>query len=158
MIYGLFHCIWLSDAIVSSAGSYLFLPFSREIKTPLTEQLLCQGRIKTYPRCHLVFTALGRALCGIPVYPRQLTYAPTSQATKHRAFHSALRGPFDNLFPIRIPASRTLCGGITAVISASTVFIRFSVLYAKGIQMSTRKRQTLRFFVDFSSEGLVLYR
>lgn len=36
-------------------------------------------------------------------------------------FDCALSGPFDNLFPVCFSASQTLCMGIIAVISASTV-------------------------------------
>ena len=43
------------------------------------------------------------ALGGIPSYPRQLTYAHTSQNTLRGespcAFDCALGGPFDDLFP-----------------------------------------------------------
>ena len=34
-----------------------------------------------YPRCHLEFTITARALGRIPTYPRQMTYAHTSQNT-----------------------------------------------------------------------------
>lgn len=63
-----------------------------------------------------------RALSRIPTYPRQLTYAHTLQNTLGISpFDCTLSGPFDNLFLIRLSASRTLCKGIIDVISASTV-------------------------------------
>ena len=65
---------------------------------------------------------ISRALGGILTYPRQLTYAPTSQNTLLFGFQCALSGPFDGLFPTRLSASRILCGGIAAFISASTVY------------------------------------
>ena len=43
------------------------------------------------------------------------------------AFPCALRGPFDELFPTRFPASRALCGGIFTVISASTVWMKYAI-------------------------------
>ena len=46
---------------------------------------VCQGRIIANPRCHLA-SRPGRALCRIPAYPRQLTYASTSQATPQLRF------------------------------------------------------------------------
>ena len=66
-----------------------------------------------------------RALSRIPSYPRQLTYASTSQNTLRDtispAFDCALSGPFDDLFLTRFSASRALCKGMIAVISASSV-------------------------------------
>ena len=89
----------------------------------------CQGRISIskhcYPRCHLEFTEMTPCTCGIPTYPRQLTYASrrTILCTfSTRAFPCALSGPFDELFHTRISAYRALCSGINAVISASTVY------------------------------------
>ena len=80
--------------------------------------MLCQGRIYfAVPPCFTV----SRALCGIRSYSRQLTYAHTSQNTRLIAFDCALRGPFGGLFPARLSPSRTLCKGIAALISASTV-------------------------------------
>ncbi len=67
-----------------------------------------------------------RLYFGILTYPRQLTYAHTLHATfigLIDALARTLRGPFDGLFHIRLSASRTLCSGIAAVISASTVSI-----------------------------------
>ena len=62
-----------------------------------------------------------RALCGIPLYPRQLTYAHTLQNTRQYAFDCTLRGPFDNLFLTQLSASWALCAVMAAVTSASTV-------------------------------------
>ena len=44
-------------------------------------------------------------------------------------FDHTLSGPFDNLFHTRLSASRALCKGIIAVISASTVcIVKFEVI------------------------------
>ena len=63
-----------------------------------------------------------RALSEIPTYLRQFTLAQTSQNTRDYPFDCALSGPFDNLFLTRLSAPRALCEGITAVISASSVY------------------------------------
>ena len=87
----------------------------------------CQGRITfAVPPCFTV----PRALCGIPSYSRQLTYAHTSQNTPPRAFDCALRGPFGGLSPARFSAPRTLCEGMTALISASTVSYEITEILA----------------------------
>ncbi|MDO4426222.1 MAG: hypothetical protein Q4D17_10730, partial [Planctomycetia bacterium] len=60
----------------------------------------------------------------IPTYPRQLTYANTSQNTQHRnprVFDCALSGPFAELGSVRLSPSRTLCEAMISFISASTV-------------------------------------
>ena len=62
-----------------------------------------------------------RALKGILSYSRQLTYASRRRILGLQAFDCALRGPFGGLFPARLSPSRTLCKGIAALISASTV-------------------------------------
>ena len=107
-----------------SAGAWL----TEKTKSPLTDFYFCQGRImhNNYnPRCHLEFTGNPCALSRIPSYPRQLTYASTSQNTLRDtispAFDCALSGPFDDLFLTRFSASRALCKGMIAVISASSV-------------------------------------
>ena len=80
--------------------------------------MLCQGRIYfAVPPCFTV----SRALCGIQSYSRQLTHASRRRILSLPAFDCALRGPFGGLFPARFSASRTLCEGIAALISASTV-------------------------------------
>ena len=84
------------------------------------EQCICiiRGATLDSQQCKSRCCALGRILS----YPRQLTYAHTSQNTLWQAtFDCALSGPFDNLFLAWLPASQALCGGIIAVISASTV-------------------------------------
>ena len=56
--------------------------------------------------------------------PRQLTcavYVAEYSAASIAAFDCTLRGPFDGLFPTRLSATRALCEGIIAFISASTV-------------------------------------
>lgn len=59
-----------------------FFP-GRNAKTPVPDNF-CQGRAYPYARgatlLHGPFT--GRALSGVPTYPRQLTYAHTSQNTQ----------------------------------------------------------------------------
>ena len=95
-------------------------------KKSLTD-ILCQGRI-SHSRCHPASRS-DRALCGIPSYPRQLTYAPRRRILSPPAFDCALRGPFGGLFPTRLSPCRarcarlcrTLCKGMAALISASTV-------------------------------------
>jgi hypothetical protein len=65
---------------------------------------------------------MSRALSRIPAYPRHMTSAcNVAEYSGNSPFDCALRGPFDNLFLTRLSASRTLCKGIIAVISASTV-------------------------------------
>ena len=104
-------------------------------KKSLTD-ILCQGRISfAVPPCFTV----SRALCGIRSYSRQLTYASRRRILSLPAFDCALRGPFGGLFPARLSPCRarcagwdsirgacakhyrTLCKGIAALISASTV-------------------------------------
>ena len=85
-----------------------------------------------------------RALSRIPTYPRQLTYAHTSQNTQHRNavfFDCALSGPFDNLGFARLPPAQTLCEIMITVISASTVCNLFHLL-----QYSTAPVLVKRFF------------
>ena len=80
---------------------------------------------KHYPRCHLDLQQWRCTLSRIPAYPRQLTYAHTSQNTRYNidyTFDCALSGPFDNLFLTWFSAPQALCKGIIAVISASTVW------------------------------------
>ena len=61
-------------------------------------------------------------LAGYPLYPRQITSAcNVAEYFVNVTFHCALSGPFDNLFLTRLSASRALCKGMIAVISASTV-------------------------------------
>jgi len=63
-----------------------------------------------------------RALSRIPTYPRHFTLAcSVAEYSVQNTFDCALSGPFDNLFPAGFSASPTLCMGIIAVISASTV-------------------------------------
>ena len=63
-------------------GKTSFFP-GRNTKTPVPDNF-CQGRAYPYARgatlLHGPFT--GRALSGVPTYPRQLTYAHTSQNTR----------------------------------------------------------------------------
>ena len=117
-------------ALVAPAGAK---PSSKKSLT----DILCQGRI-SHSRCHPVSRS-DRALCGIPSYPRQLTYAPRRRILSLPAFDCALRGPFGGLFPARLSSCRarcarwesirgacarlcrTLCKGMAALISASTV-------------------------------------
>ena len=92
------------------------------------KRLLCQGRACS-PRCHLVSRPC-RALCEIPSYLRQLTYAPTSHDTGRpgcpATVHRALRGPFGNLRPTRFPAPRALCACTAALTSTSTVWFKLA--------------------------------
>ena len=46
-----------------------------KIKSPCCDAFISQqGRIILYSRCHLASRTIIRTLCGIPAYPRQLTY------------------------------------------------------------------------------------
>jgi len=95
-----------------------------ENKTSLTEMNFLPRTNKTLIRgATLIHGHDSRALDGVPTYPRQLTYAHTSQNTRYKIFDCALSGPFDNLFLTRLSAPRALCRGIIAVISASTVSV-----------------------------------
>jgi len=53
----------------------------------LDSSVVCQGRMKI--RGATLIHGRSRALCGIPAYPRQLTYAPTLQNTLCRAHLTA---------------------------------------------------------------------
>lgn len=93
----------------------------------------------------------GRALCGVPSYPRQLTYALTSWSTPLAVcqvqlpwFDHALSGPFDDLFLTRLSAARALWKGIIAVISASTVCCCVLV-YHVSPPLSTGQNQICHF-------------
>ena len=98
-------------------SSFFIFHSSFGMKKSLTD-MLCQGRIYfAVPPCFTV----SRALCGIRSYSRQLTYASRRRILSLPAFDCALRGPFGGLFPARLSPSRTLCKGIAALISASTV-------------------------------------
>ena len=56
------------------------------------------GNSSESPRCHLDSRVFPCALCRIPAYPRQLTYAHTSQNTQtEKSFDCALGGPFGRL-------------------------------------------------------------
>ena len=92
----------------------------RTEKTPVPDNFVKDGRrTLAVPPC---FTAVVcRALCGVPTYSRQLTYAHTSRNTRRNAVPRALSGPFDRQFLTQLSAPRALCRGIAAVISASTV-------------------------------------
>ncbi len=80
------------------------------------------------PRIH----GMTRALSRIPSYPRHCNVCLRRRRIlgKIISFDCALSGPFDNLFPVRFSASRALCMGIIAVISASVVScIRLTKIY-----------------------------
>ena len=60
--------------------------------------LSCQGRISFIRGATLIY-GFAHTLCGIPAYPRQLTYAPRRVILRvFPAFPRALSGPFDGLF------------------------------------------------------------
>ena len=64
---------------------------------------------------------------------------PTSQNTRLlQAFDCALSGPFGGLSPARLSAFRTLCEGIAALISASTVCYEITGIVA-GIEGTVKK-------------------
>ena len=78
------------------------------------------GKSKSFPRCHLASQLL--------VLLQDTNIPPATDVCPHVAeysgkhpFDCTLSGPFANLFLIRLSATRTLCKGIIAVISASTV-------------------------------------
>ncbi|MBR5720967.1 MAG: hypothetical protein IKX78_00625, partial [Clostridia bacterium] len=62
-------------------------------------------------------------LAGYLHIPGMLTLALSVAEYSEMEIHliCALSGPFDNLFPVCISPPQTLCTGIIAVISASTV-------------------------------------
>ena len=110
---------------------------------PDRELLSCQGRITTYPRCHLVFAG------DDPARLRDACTSPATDVCPHVAeysggspFDCALGGPFDRLFLIRLSAARTLCGGIATVISASTVFDSIACIIAHGHLSVNRQKHT----------------
>ena len=95
---------------------FLFLDLpSVKKQNVLDRYKFCQGRIKTYPRCHLdsslSFAGEALRLYGIPTYPRQLTCVCTSQNTRKDSlsFDCALNGPFVRRYLARFSASRALC-------------------------------------------------
>jgi hypothetical protein len=95
----------------------------------------CQGRINLIRGATLIH--------GMSVRLQDTDISPTTNVRRNVAeysvqgtFDCALRGPFDNLFLTRFPATRALCEGIIAVISASTVSIYF-VLYHRKKALST---------------------
>ena len=63
----------------------------------MTESALCQGRALKFTRGATLIHGMTRALCGIPSYSRQLTYASRHRILKRSAFPCALSGPFNNL-------------------------------------------------------------
>ena len=62
----------------------------------MTETDLCQGRALKFTRGATLIHGTTRALCGIPAYSRQLTYASRRRILEP-VFPCALSGPFDNL-------------------------------------------------------------
>ena len=118
---------------------------SSEIKTALNRSVLLPRTNQQQmpnPRCHL---ALQRRYHNT-LYPRRMQThpLPLTQTIRcgilwgHPRFLRTLSGPFDNVFRTRIPAPRALCGGINAVISASTVFLIY-VLYHALLCLSIEK-------------------
>ena len=73
---------------------------------------------------------------------RRILHRPAASGKLPRAvFDCALSGPFDNLFLIRLSAIRTLCEGIIAVISASSVwYIWFFWIIACTIREREEKK------------------
>ncbi len=97
-------------AIVLSEGSLLFLAFLlSETKNPRQSEISVKDELIS-PRCHLDFAVIG-ALCGIPTYPRQLTYA-LRYSLLGITFQCTLSGPFDSSFLARLSAMRALCRGL----------------------------------------------
>ena len=93
-------------------------------KRPWQNHRICQGRIENL-RCHLASQGIACALSGIPTYPRQLTYANTLQNTGYKKilyFWLYPRRSIWQLVSHPLSASRVLCTGIIAVISASSVY------------------------------------
>lgn len=82
--------------------------------------MLCQIRGATllYPKYNSVRIPSQDAITSL-VLDADSTLRNT---VRESLFLRTLSGPFDIVFRTRIPASRALCGGIGAVISASTVF------------------------------------
>ena len=82
----------------------------------------------SYARGATLIHGLTHALCEVPSHSRQLTYASTSQNTR-RYWYMPLTVPsavhLTACISIRITPSRTLCGRITVVISASSVCLLF---------------------------------
>ena len=104
----------------------------------ILDRILLLSRTNLHSRCHLDSQLRRHALSRIPSYPRQLTYAlrcrilcPLSRSARLcSTFDCTLRGPFDDLYFIRLSAARTLCGSIITFISASTVcLIKLLLLY-----------------------------
>mgnify|MGYP007011380859 CR=1 FL=1 len=91
----------------------------------MTESHFCQGRALKFTRDATLIHGTTRALCGIPAYSRQLTYA-----SRHRILSLLC-----NLQPFTVPSaahladcistrlspSRILCARMTALTSASSV-------------------------------------
>ncbi len=111
------------------AGCRIGTPFAkggaeidrREIKNPWQRSLPRTN--KQLIRGATLLHGFSRALCGVPAYPRQLTYVLTLQNTL--CFHAHLTAPsaahLTRVFLARFPAPRALCEGFSAVTSASTV-------------------------------------
>lgn len=66
----------------------------------MTESCFCQGRALKFTRGATLIHGTTRALCGIPAYSRQLTYAPRRRILSRfeiMTVHCALSGPFGSL-------------------------------------------------------------
>ena len=96
-------------------GKYKKSP-AKKVSLPRTNKQII------YPRCHLDSQLTLRRLAGYQHTPGNSRIPTRCRILRKNPFPCTLSGPFDNLFLTRFSASRTLCKGIIAVISTSTVF------------------------------------
>ena len=74
---------------------------------------------------------------------------PTRRAILGSAFPRALSGPFDDLFPVRLPAPRTLCEGMIVFTSASTVYYEIIDMVAPSFRFVNKKAPQVGCFLLF---------
>lgn len=101
----------------------LYLPSKESQKNDLDRNILSvKVEQNTYPRCHLDSRHDAVHLTGYQHTPGNWRMPARCRVLcAWRAFDCTLSGPFDDLFLPRLSATRVLCTGIIAVISASTV-------------------------------------
>ena len=134
----------------------------RNKNSPCTEDFFCQGRIsKCYAKSAVppCFTGSVRKQHAVPSSDANTSLASDAGNTLRNTagkslFLRTLSGPFDIVFRTRIPASRALCGGIGAVISASTVWtfneLNSIIITCHGIFVNRIAVISRKFFTKFS--------
>ena len=103
--------------------------FEFQNKKPLAEKCICQGRIKTYPRCHL--DSHYHAHFQDTNIPQTINACPSVAEYSPFGFDCTLRGPFAKQCLTRFTASRALCVVFRGVISASTVYVEYITSFSR---------------------------